>query len=57
MESKHDQRSGPDEARYGVKWREPLACEIVNDREEIDDNAYTPEGDIHVVVLVPIAGE
>jgi len=28
-----------------------------NDREEIVGNAYTPEGGLHVVVLVPIAGE
>ena len=28
-----------------------------NDRGEIVGNAYTPEGSIHVVVLVPIAGE
>ena len=26
----------------------------INDRGEIVGNAYTPEGDIHVVVLVPI---
>lgn len=29
----------------------------INDRGEIVGNAYTPEGDLHVVVLVPIAGE
>ena len=28
-----------------------------NDRGEIVGNAYTPEGGLHVVVLVPIAGE
>ena len=40
-----------------MKWREPLACEIVNDPGEIVGNAYTPEGDLHVVVLEPIAEE
>jgi len=29
----------------------------INDRGEIVGNAYTPEGDLHVVVLVPIAGK
>jgi len=40
-----------------VKWREALACEIVNDRGEIVGNAHTPEAGLHVVVLEPVAGD